>query len=342
VATDGSAPRLRLGLLTRLEIGRDPADTYRVALELFEAAEALGFDTGWVAQHHFLNGDGRLPSALPFLAALAQRTRRLRLGTAVVVLPLEEPLRVAEDAAVVDTLSGGRLELGLGTGGDPPTFAAFGKDVESRRQRYAEGYRLILDALAGQPLNDAGQAMYPSAPSLAERLWEATFSAEGAVRIGRHGNGLLVSRNAAGSPELADLAQLPLAEAHRRELAALGKPPRLGLSRTVYVAADRATAAAHLEEGVMQNVASLIRRGAFPSGLSREEYFKRSHIHYGSPEEVVASLQADRMLPYATELVCQAGPGHPTPEQMLRSLEQLAREVAPALGWRPGHVNPTS
>jgi alkanesulfonate monooxygenase SsuD/methylene tetrahydromethanopterin reductase-like flavin-dependent oxidoreductase (luciferase family) len=326
---------LRLSLLTRLEVGRDPADTYRAALDMFEAADELGYDCAWVAQHHFLNGDGRLPSALPFLAALAQRTRRIGLGTAVVVLPLEVPLRVAEDAAFVDTLSGGRLQLGLGTGGDPPTFAAFSKDLESRRQRYAEQYQVLLAALAGQPLNEAGQVLYPPAPSLAERIWEATFSAEGAARIGRHGNGLLVSRNAAGSPEPADLAQLPLAEAHRRELAALGKQPRLGLSRTVYVAPDRATAAADLEEGVMLNVASLIRRGALPTGLSRDEYFQRCHIHYGASEQVIASLQADRMLPFATELVCQAGPGHPTPTQMLRSIERIAREVAPALGWRP-------
>src|SRR5205085_137221 len=67
--------RVRLGFLTRLETGSDAADSYRIALDLFTAAEELGFDTGWVAQHHFLNGAGRLPSVFPFLAAAAQRTK---------------------------------------------------------------------------------------------------------------------------------------------------------------------------------------------------------------------------------------------------------------------------
>src|SRR3977135_3098100 len=128
---------MRLGFLTHLHVGSDAADSYRIALVLFAAAEQLGFDTGWVAQHHFLNGSGRLPSTLTFLAAAAERTRRIQLGTAIVILPLEDPLRVAEDAAVVDTISGGRLQLGLGTGGDPLTFAAFGRGLESRQDRVA-------------------------------------------------------------------------------------------------------------------------------------------------------------------------------------------------------------
>src|SRR3981081_2907279 len=129
---------LRLGFLTPPPLGTDPRDSYRIALDLFAWAEELGYDSGWVAQHHFLNGGARLPSTLTFLAAAAERTRRIQLGTAIVILPLQDPIRVAEDAAVVDTISGGRLQLGLGTGGDPLTFAAFGQDLESRRDRYAE------------------------------------------------------------------------------------------------------------------------------------------------------------------------------------------------------------
>ena len=143
--------RLRLGFLTHLHVGENAADSYAIALDLFAAAEELGFDSGWVAQHHFLNGGARLPSTLTFLAAAAERTRRIQLGTAIVILPLEDPVRVAEDAAVVDTISGGRLQLGLGTGGDPLTFAAFGRDLDSRRDRFASGVRIIHDALAGGP-----------------------------------------------------------------------------------------------------------------------------------------------------------------------------------------------
>src|SRR5215212_7646432 len=194
--TRPAGQRLRLGFLTHMHVGRDAADAYRIALDLFQAAEELGYDSGWVAQHHFLNGDARMPSTLTFLAAVAERTRTINLGTAIVILPLEDPLRVAEDAAVVDTLSGGRLELGLGTGGDPLTFAAFGKDVQARRQRFAEGVAVIRDALAGRPINGTEAVLYPPVPTLTSRIWESTLSPESGARIGKNGNGLLLARTA--------------------------------------------------------------------------------------------------------------------------------------------------
>ena len=337
---EGASPRptrsgLRLGFLTRLETGDDAADSYRIGLELFEAAEALGFDSGWIAQHHFLNGDGRLPSAFPFLAAAAQRTRRIRLGTAIVILPLEDPLRVAEDAAFVDALSGGRLELGLGTGGDPLSFGAFGKDVEARRERYAEGLAVLQEAFAGRSINGTEAVLYPPAPTLPGRLWEATFSPEGGARIGRNGNGLLVARTAALSHQPADVAQLPLVNAYRAAIADRPESPRVGLSRTVYAAADRRTAMAHLDGGVSQWIETMIGRGAFPRGLTREEYYARIYIHYGHPEEVVAGVLSDQLFPMTTDLLCQVQPGHPTASQILKSLELIATEVAPALGWSP-------
>ena len=335
---------LRLGFLTRLEVGADAADSYRFALEVFEAAEELGYDVGWIAQHHFLNGDGRLPSVFPFLAAAAQRTSRIQLGTGVVTLPLEDPIRVAEDAAFVDTLSGGRLQLGLGTGGDPLTFSAFGLDVEARRERYAEGLRALCDALAGRPINGTEAVLYPAAPTVTERIWEATFSVEGGARIGQNGSGLLLARTAAHVRDPADVVQEPIAQAYLQNLLPLSSQerglggevfPRVGMSRTVYAAADRATAMAHLDGGISAWVNTLISRGAFPTGLSREEAYARIHIHYGHPEEVVASIRADRLTPLSTDLICQVQPGDPTPAQILKSLELVAREVAPALGWRP-------
>jgi putative FMN-dependent luciferase-like monooxygenase len=345
LGSDLSLPtRPRLGFLTRLEVGTDAADSYRFALEMFTAAEELGYDVGWIAQHHFLNGAGRLPSAFPFLAAVAQRTHRIGLGTGVVTLPLEDPIRVAEDAAFVDTLSGGRLQLGLGTGGDPLTFSAFGLDVDARRERYAEGLQIVRDALAGHPINGTDARLYPPAPTLPERIWEATFSVEGGARIGQHGSGLLLARTAAHVRDPADVVQEPIAHAYLSELASRAAP-RIGMSRTVYAAADRATAMAHLDSGVSAWVKTLVGRGAFPPGLSQEEAYARIHIHYGHPEEVVESLRSDRLLPFSTDLICQVQPGDPTPAQILRSLELVAREVAPALGWRPngtGSATPAS
>ena len=360
---------MRLGFLTHLHLGADPADTYRIALDLFQAAEEIGYDSGWVAQHHFLNNDARLPSTLAFLAAAAQRTTRINLGTAIIILPLEDPLRVAEDAAVVDILSGGRLQLGLGTGGDPLSFAAFGQDVNARRQRFADGVKVIQDALAGRPVNGTSAVLYPPNPQLNARVWESTLSPEGGARIGKNGNGLLLARTAFLSDEPTDVNQLPVTRAYLdafpfphavgAEADVSGSPPsapvgaqfiapagggaspRIGVSRAVYAADDRRTAIAHLEGGVSQYVDTMIERGHFPRGLTQEQYFTRTHIHYGHPEEVVASLQADRLLPYATDLIVQAHPGYPTPAQFIRALERIANEVAPALGWKPAHPTPS-
>jgi alkanesulfonate monooxygenase SsuD/methylene tetrahydromethanopterin reductase-like flavin-dependent oxidoreductase (luciferase family) len=325
---------MRLGFLTHLHVGEDASDAYRIALDLFEAADELGYDTGWVAQHHFLNGGGRMPSSLAFLAAAAQRSKRIHLGTAIVILPLEDPLRLAEDAAVVDTLSGGRLQLGLGTGADPLTFAAFGKDLASRREKYAAAFDQLRQTLRGEPINATAAHLYPPAPGLAERVWESTLSPEGGVRIGDNGSGLLLARTAFMASEPTDQNQLPVARAYLQ-----GNPrrPRIGLSRAVYPAADKRTAVAHLDRGVAGYVQSMIDRGFFPPGLSQEAYYARSHIHYGHPEEVIESLRQDVVLPYTTELICQVHPGHPTPAQMLTALERTAREVAPALGWQAGH-----
>ena len=114
-----SAPRrpFKLGFLTHVHGDDPPPRLYQGIVELFVAAEELGFDSGWVAQHHFQPRFGRLPSPFVLLGAAAARTRTIRLGTGVVVLGLEDPIRLAEDAAVLDALSGGRLDLGVGTGG---------------------------------------------------------------------------------------------------------------------------------------------------------------------------------------------------------------------------------
>lgn len=171
----------RLGFLTHFDGAGDPHQIYQNTLQLYSAADQLGFDVGWIAQHHLQDEDGRLPSPFPFLAAAAERTTRIRLGTAVAILPLENPIRLAEDAAVVDTLSGGRLELGIGSGFDPVAYKAFGLDIEKHRELTTAGLITLLQVLRGERLGGLdGPILQPPVPTLADRVWQGIFSEQGA------------------------------------------------------------------------------------------------------------------------------------------------------------------
>ena len=139
----------RLGFFTRLLDQADPAERYRLATAQIIHAERCGFDSAWVAQHHFHEDEGGLPAPFVFLAQVAAQTSRIRLGTGIVTLPLELPIRVAEDAAVLDLMSGGRLEVGVGGGGNLSAFAAFGQDSAERGTLLAGHLQILRDAWAG-------------------------------------------------------------------------------------------------------------------------------------------------------------------------------------------------
>ena len=329
------AAQFRLGFLSHLHGPQEPGPLYRDYVELFVAAEELGFDSAWVAQHHLDASAGRLPSPFTFLAAVAERTRRIRLGTAVVTLPLEDPLRVAEDAAVLDALSGGRLELGVGSGADPAVFAAFGKDLGSRREVNSAGVATLAAAFAGEPVGGTQFRLQPAAPGLAGRLWQAAFSREGARYVGAAGSRLLLNRATFGSEGRTDEVQAPWAEAYLAAYPGPADQARIGLSRGVYPAASRRAAKAAIEGPVLAAAERMIRAGRFPAGLSTEEYFERMHISYGSPDQVAERLATDRVLPLATELMVQFSPAAPALDEAIAALERLATQVAPALGWKP-------
>src|SRR6266568_3101933 len=128
------AVHIGIGLFTGQvppDSGRTFAQEYREVLDLVRLAETLGFDSAWVSEHHGA-GDGYLPSLLPMLAAFAASTDRILLGTGVMLTPFHDPLRLAEDAAVVDQLSGGRLVLGLGLGWRDEEFRMFGVPKSER------------------------------------------------------------------------------------------------------------------------------------------------------------------------------------------------------------------
>jgi alkanesulfonate monooxygenase SsuD/methylene tetrahydromethanopterin reductase-like flavin-dependent oxidoreductase (luciferase family) len=200
---------LPLGYFTHVRNPDGPARAFRDTITLAVAAEELGFQSFWVAQHH--GGSGGLPSPLVLLAAVAERTSTIRIGTAVIAASLEDPLRLAEDAAVLDVLSGGRLELGVGAGSDAAASARFGRDHARRHEDCMTAVEALRRHLVSPEL-------VPAAAGLERRLWLATGSAAGVDCAAAAGMGLL-----SGRPDAhADLA---------RYRAWAGGNPRVAASR---------------------------------------------------------------------------------------------------------------
>ena len=331
--------RPRLGLFTRLLEEAPAAERYRFALEQISHAEQLGFASAWVAQHHFGEHEGGLPSPFVLLAAAAQRTEQIGLGTAVVTLPIDDPLRAAEDAAVVDALSGGRVQLGIAAGGTPSSFPAFGRDPAARRELFAEHLEVLRDALAGRGVRGTESRIYPDAGDLGQRVWQATFSEGGGRRAGADGDGLLLSRTQP-RPEGEHEAplhemQLPIIEAYLEELPE-GVAPRILASRTALaVDPENLSRALELAEPGLRTLAAL-QPGFDADGASIEELIAVTDTHVGTPEQVAESLAADASLPRVTDVSFQVHSINAGHELTLRSLELLATEVAPRVGFATG------
>jgi putative FMN-dependent luciferase-like monooxygenase len=329
-----SSPK-RLGFFTRLLDDVDPGKRYEFAAEQIIHAERLGLDSAWVAQHHFHRDEGGLPSPFVFLSYVAAKTSRIRLGTGIVTLPLENPIRAAEDAVVFDLLSGGRLELGLGSGGTPTSFTAFGLDVAERGEVYARHLDLFRRGIGGQLL-PADQILYPNNPAILDRVWQATFSVAGGARAGQAGDGLMLSRTQPRPAEApyATLAEIqhPILDAYFAALPA-GRPPRIVASRTLFVADSREEARRYAAQGLEKSAEALRKAGhVFPSD-SLDDIIAATDTHVGTPEDVIASLSADSTIERVTDVVFQVHSVDPPHELILRSIELLATVVAPALGW---------
>ncbi len=156
---------MKFGLLTLFDYYPEdcaPQEYYRFLLDEIAYAEELGFDSVWMGEHHFCNY--LCPSPQVFAAAVAQRTSRLRLGTAVALLPLHDPVRLAEDYAMVDVLSNGRLDFGVSRGFQKSSYDGFGRSMDESRELFAEGIELIDKAWSQDTL--AYEGRYRRVPNL--------------------------------------------------------------------------------------------------------------------------------------------------------------------------------
>lgn len=230
--TSSTPPTIRLALRydPRPAPGEgEVAGFYDVLLDHVAAAEARGVDLVWISERPFVRG-ARLPAALPVCAALAARTQRIRIGVGPLALPLYHPLRVAEDAATLDGLSAGRVELALGLGGDGGAFAGFGVSRRGRGDRLEEGIALLRAAFTGAPVTFSGTHHVVSGVSVSPRpvqasgppLWLGAGADTAVRRAARLGAGLLAT----------DPAAIALYLAARREPAADPRPARVGLEQT--------------------------------------------------------------------------------------------------------------
>ncbi|WP_420638197.1 LLM class flavin-dependent oxidoreductase [Candidatus Poriferisocius sp.] len=174
-------------------------DFYRQSLELVVQAEAWGADSVWLSEHHFFE-DGYLPQPLTFAAAVAARTQRLRIGTAVLLAPLRVAPQIAEEVAVADQISNGRIDLGLGAGYVHDEFAAYGADLSRRYTATDQRVQQVRELLDGDIVTPPPvQRPFP--------IWLGYNGPQGARRAGRLGCGLLSVNPASLDPYREGLAE---------------------------------------------------------------------------------------------------------------------------------------
>ena len=144
-------------LPTYLPAQRDAHTHYHNFVEQVVYADKIGIDYAWMVEHHFVRHGGILPANFAFLSYLAARTERIRLGTGATVLPLNDPIRVAEQAATLDQLAKGRFDFGVGRGFIRDEFDAFGIEMKESRARVEDGVELIKRAWSGRSIDYAGR-----------------------------------------------------------------------------------------------------------------------------------------------------------------------------------------
>jgi alkanesulfonate monooxygenase SsuD/methylene tetrahydromethanopterin reductase-like flavin-dependent oxidoreductase (luciferase family) len=333
-----SRPLRKLGFLTiGLFDGDDPRRGHESTLEVVELGERLGFDSAWVRHRHLQYG---ISSPVAVLAAATQRTSRIELGTAVIPLGWENPLRLAEDLATVDVLSGGRLNPGVSVG--PPmnydsVKRALYPDTADVEDFGYERVRRLLDLVRGEPASDFSgtrgfevfsDRVQPHSPGLGRRLWYGGASLRSARWAGENGMNFLTS-SVVKAEESEDFAEIQLSHvrafrAHHPD----GDRARVSQGLVV-VPTDSATTEqrAKYEEYARQRTP----RTTSPQGPARMMF---APDLVGTSGEIAERLHAHAAFREIDE-VAFALPFTFEQEDHVQILTDIATKLGPALGWRP-------
>ena len=332
-------------LLMQSPSARSSREIYARAIEMALTAERLGFNNIWLAEHHF-STYGYLSRPVQLATYIAARTTRLRVGTAVIVVPLHHPLVVAEEIATLETLAPGRIDIGLGRGYQHYEFERFGLALESGRARWEESVDIILKAFEGKPFAYDGKlfkipetTIFPELGGPRPPIWitaQSPDSVEGAVRRGFNvltgGFGVPIDRMA----EFRRLFDRVVAEVKP------DPPLRVGVQRAVYVTTSEADARAAAEEARWNMRVTLSLRNHYerveggraiavpaPTEPTVDDLLDR-YLVIGTPETCVRQIQRLQKDVGITHFNCSFWFGDLEQSRVLRSMDLFAREVMPA------------
>jgi alkanesulfonate monooxygenase SsuD/methylene tetrahydromethanopterin reductase-like flavin-dependent oxidoreductase (luciferase family) len=313
---------------------QDPTRLYEGIFQQIARAEQLGWHDVWLSEHHFID-DGYTPSMLALACAIGARTQRIRIGTSVLLLPLHEPLRVAEDAATADVVSGGRLELGVGVGYRRGEFEGFGVPARERAARMDEAVPLLRRLLAGERVTHRGRfhryrdvELHPRPVQPAMRLWMGGFSPPAVRRAARLGDAYIAIGPVA-----------PLIQLYRSELQSLGRDPEAhevaaGLA-WLLVARDPERrwreAEAHLlyQINLYASWFGEVGMSVAATASSRAD-LETQGVLIVTPEQAIESIQRYRSAQPVTRFYGWTLPPGLPPEWSDEHLELMAREVMPS------------
>jgi alkanesulfonate monooxygenase SsuD/methylene tetrahydromethanopterin reductase-like flavin-dependent oxidoreductase (luciferase family) len=332
-------------LLPRADPTRPVSQVIDDGLEQAVAAEDLGFDTVWLAEHHFSNY-GTIPNPLHFAVKVADRTRTVRIGTAVLVIPFYHALRLAEDIALVDILTGGRLVVGVGRGYQKYEFDRFGRSLDDSRTLFTENMEVVHRALTQPSFSFSGAHYDIPETSLQLRplqqphpeIWVAASSRDSIDWTVEHDCALIISAGINPLELARNVRAIYDASLHRagRSLA----DARFGLQRYVYVTDDPADARRAVEQALYtariadryRSATERISNGIadavpLPNEPSPDDLLERLIV--GAPEACIEKLQQDVDSFRPTHLTFFAGFGSLSQDRILRSMQRLAQDVLP-------------